>query len=488
VGVLVAGLLAARGRWWGAIALVALLVGIAQARKLSPGFDHRFAAGVGRFATGLGHVVSGILLGAVFVLVFLPVAAFRRIVGRSSLGRPRGLPSRGWIPHDVLGPSPSRRGFGSEPGRVRAARPPLVVRVAGVVAAVVLLDLVIGAGLTAAGRLPPSDRGDVLADIEEATSTLMQEPPVADEPWAAEFGRDLAAFQLAGRGYVPYLVNGYGPFESRYLNTTASERISYRQPEGDGEPLQVGFFGGSVMFGVGQRDEHTIPSEFARLAEEAGVDVEVHNYGFPGWVAWQEAQLLERRLAGGEDLDLVVFLDGFNELHLQDLGYSPDPTHIGIDVLQGFVDDFTDNRQRPVGYLDGLHDLADAYARNSAVLRLVSSFGPEDPPPQIPAGPESAEERAEAALDVYARSIRLAADVAGDHDVPTAFFWQPRRAGWPAEITDRLDDDVVDVTHVFDGREDDLYLDDVHTDEVGARLLAEAIWDELEPQLAPGRG
>jgi lysophospholipase L1-like esterase len=484
VGVLVVLLLAARGRWWGAVLLLIVLVGVTQARTLSPAFARRFALGVHRFALGLGHLVSWVLLGAAYVLVFLPVSLVRRLVGRTPLGRPRGLGGRGWIPRRALGPSPPRRGFGAEPGRVVSEHVPRPITALALVGALVVLDLLTGSALTALGLLRPDDRGDIRDELYSATAGLMAQPPVAGEPWGQQYGRDLAAFQLDGRSYVPYVANGYHEFHSEYVNSTDTERVSYRPPGED--PLQVGFFGGSVMFGVGQRDEHTIPSAFARVAEEHGVDVEVHNYGFPGWVAWQEAQLLERRLAAGQDLDLAVFLDGFNELHLQDLRYSPDPTHIGVDVLQGFVDEFDETRRAPVGWFDQLGDLASAYGRTSAVARLVGSFGGDDDAPP-PAPTADAAQRTAAALDVYARAIRLVDDITDDHDVPAAFFWQPRRGGWPAEITDRLDPRVVDLGHTFDGEEDERYLDDVHTDEDGARQLAEAMWAELGPRLEAAR-
>jgi hypothetical protein len=64
------------------------------------------------------------------------------------------------------------------------------------------------------------------------------------------------------------------------------------------------------------------------------------------------------------------------------------------------------------------------------------------------------------------------------------FFWQPQRAGWPSAITDRLPPDVVDLSAVFDGSEDDIYIDEVHTNELGARIVAEALWAELGPELA----
>ena len=40
------------------------------------------------------------------------------------------------------------------------------------------------------------------------------------------------------------------------------------------------------------------------------------------------------------------------------------------------------------------------------------------------------------------------------------------------------------MSHVLDGQEDDRYIDEVHTDEEGARLMAESIWAEIGPELA----
>ena len=69
------------------------------------------------------------------------------------------------------------------------------------------------------------------------------------------------------------------------------------------------------MFGWFQRDEHTIPSEFARLAEADGIPVRVVNYA--------HARLRElagvaaaagSSSAGGQRPDLAVFYDGANEL------------------------------------------------------------------------------------------------------------------------------------------------------------------------------
>jgi lysophospholipase L1-like esterase len=358
----------------------------------------------------------------------------------------------------------------------RAIRTALVV-----LTVVVLVDLVAGAVLAGTGVLTPEDRGDLAGLEAEATAEMAASPVMRDEPWAAGYAEELAAFQEDALDYVPYLVAGSHEFHGRYLNTTATERRTY-QPATTGRPLRVAFFGGSVIFGIGQRDDHTVPSEFARVAEAAGVDVEVHNYGFPRWVLWQEAQYLERMLARDGPYDLVLFLDGFNELFVQGQQPSEDPTHHGAAALEPYVADYHEQHETTFTVADGLDELAEAYHRASAAWNLVDRFTDA---PDVPTQPQAGgvEERA---MAVYARSVQLAADIAEDGGTPVRFFWQPVRDGWSDDVLGRLPPEVTDLSHVFDGRQDELYFDPVHTDEAGARLLAEAMWDEVADELGSG--
>jgi hypothetical protein len=481
-------LLLLRGVVWAAVLVVAVALGIAQGRLASPAFRRRFDSVLGRVvaavAVGAGLVVSWLLLAPLYLLVFVPAAAFTLVFVRRGLGRPPGFRGDGWIPREALGPpGPTHRGFGSEPSRPAPTRRSPVTIALATVTALIVADLALGAILTATGLLPPDDRGELGAEIRASSVRIMQTPPVVDEPWAEQFGQDMADFELRPPVYLPYLVRGFQSFESDTVNTTDEERRSYQPDVSDGvEPLRVAFFGGSVTFGVGQRDEHTIPSEFARLAEAAGVPVEVHNYGFPGWVAWQEGLYLERLQAAGHRFDLAIFLDGFNEFDVQAENHSFDPTHSGASTLSDLVAEFSELHESEPGAGDGLHELVDAYARASGVVRVVDGLnGPEGP--DFPVGTAPPDEVADAALGIYDRARTTIDDVAAHGDTTTHWFWQPRREGWDPDVLARLGDDVVDLSHVFDGQGEQRYIDHVHTDEVGAQLLARAIWDEVAPTL-----
>lgn len=520
VGALVAAtLLATRGWLWPALAVVVALAGVLQAKAVSPTFAARFEHGLGRLAHAIGHgvgvVLSWVLLGLVFAVAVLPVWLLGLPFRRHGLGRPRGVAGDGWIARTALAvPTRERRTYATErgfasggadttggvegdhaadggptpapaPARPRRRHPVLVGL--GLAAVLVLADLALGAALVATG-LRDGPRGDTRRYVEAAVTTTMAAPPVADEPWAPAYRDALIDYQLGGGTYTPFLVRDHRAFASEHLNTTDLERRSYRSgspaPAGE-EPLRVAFFGGSTMFGVGQRDEHTIPSEVARLAEEAGIAVEVHNYGLPGWVSWQELQYLERLLAAGEEYDLVVFYDGFNELLVQGTGYSADPTHLGADVMAAMAADYHELHEVEPGLLDGLADLADTYRRNSGVALLLGKADPEPAAAQggIQQAVATPDDQAAAALDVYGRATDLVRALAREHGTEARFFWQPQRAGWPPSVTDHLPEGVTDLSHTLDGQEDARYIDEVHTDEEGARLVAEAIWAEIGPDL-----
>jgi len=480
-------LFVAHERWVAVAVLVGLVVSLTIARALSPSFDRRFLTILERIGHGVGTVLRWLLLGLATAVVFVPASLVQRLRPKQRLGMPRGHSGVGWVARSAMGPlGAARRGYGSEPGRMAGARRSFAVIAAVTIACLLIVDVLAGAALTGTGVLLPLDRGDVYALEQVRPDEGGAIPAWRDEPWAIDLMDDLIRFQTERYEFVPYVQNQTYAFRSRYLNTTEEERVSYQPPGALGtDPLRVAFFGGSVMFGLGQRDQHTIPSEFARIAAASGVPVEVHNYGFPRWVAWQEFQYLERVLAGGETFDLIVFLDGFNEFFMQAAYYSPDPVHHAAGAIDELIGEFREQRATEPGPLDGLRELAATYRRNSAVWRVADRLTGRQIPIPGSAGPVGTpEQQTSAALDIYGRTKRAVTSLAARNETPVRFFWQPQAAGWAPEVLARIPDDVTDLSAVFDGREQELYFDVVQTNEEGARILAASMWATLGPEVA----
>jgi hypothetical protein len=468
---------------WAAFVVGVAVFGTVQARLLSPRSTREVARAV-------GAAVLWLVLSLGFVVVVLPVSALGLVFRRRPFGRPKGLPAEGWIRRPVaVGVASSRRTSSASLARAPRApasvRTPRVLKVLTIVVTLVVIDLGVGAVL-AGTQMIDGGWGETRRNVESDVAAMMDAPPIRDEPWARRYGEDLAAFELRPSPFVPYTVTGFDEFHSPYINTTTQGRRSYGPSVRAGvEPLRVAFFGGSAMFGVGQRDEHTIPSAVAHIAEASGVLLEVANFGHLDWVSWQEQQYFERLLARDEPFDLVVFYDGFDELRVQQANYSVVPSHDGTRDLGEISRDYRDVHHDEPGYRDDPADLFSAYGNASGIVRLVEHLTGEDsePPENSDHDQASSDRQADAAVDIYRRSTAIIANLARDHRVPVALFWQPIRAEWDRDVIERLPPEVTDLSDVFADRGDELYLDDVHTNEEGARLVAEAVWEEIGPQL-----
>lgn len=89
---------------------------------------------------------------------------------------------------------------------------------------------------------------------------------------------------------------------------------------------------------------------------------------------------------------------------------------------------------------------------------------------------------------VYERGRLLAEDLAAGSGVPVRFFWLPYQQGSRAgdqyrEVAATLDPSVGDLSGLLDGVDEPVFLDDARVNERGARLVAEAIYEAVRPQL-----
>lgn len=453
---------------------------LAQALALSPAFRERFERMFAAVARSVEQFLRVLLLGAVWLVLFVPASAVV-LVRHREFGRPPGA-TAGWLAHARIAVQPTpRRPFDRRP-RVSAGR---LVPALTIVAALIALDLTTGAVLQGTGilRVPEEERLDTVRESRgaEAASLAMQA-----YPWAADYYADLVDYTLTAPVLEPFLVSGQRPFHSPYINVDERERESYQQHiDPSAQPLRVAFFGGSTMFGYGQRDEHTIPSEFARIAEAYGVPVEVHNFGVLGWVSWQEYLYFEQLLAAGEKFDAVVFFDGYNDANVQNGNYSRDPTYLGAAQYQQIIRESFHETQTYSGPWDQLRGILDAYGRASAITRLGGHVLGHDSM-EGSAGPERSTpaERQEATLGVYERSVARITALADEYDIAVTFFWQPIQPPWSAAMRAGLPDQTVDLSDLLVDTDPSVFIDQAHTNERGARRVAEGMWETLAPEFS----
>ena len=279
-------------------------------------------------------------------------------------------------------------------------------------------------------------------------------PAFANSPWAPAYFRE---FQEQGYETQPFTYTSYRDRSGTYLNIKDNVRVSADAGKG---PV-VWFFGGSSMFGEGQRDDFTIPSQFARMAADDGHPIRVVNFGVQADSNYQSMLRFEQALASRRPLpSLVVFYDGANEIsqHLSQPATDQPQLYQGI---------YAGGPSSP----DADDDVWSAWRRTSLLARALgaASGGSADEPPA------SEDEIVDQILAVYGRGLRLAQSMAADADAGFASFFQPARFYDETPVADAVQADLppgtVDLSPVLAGAGDEIYMDEVHTNEEGARRL-----------------
>ncbi|MBL8774578.1 MAG: SGNH/GDSL hydrolase family protein [Acidimicrobiales bacterium] len=347
---------------------------------------------------------------------------------------------------------------------------------------------------------PPEGSVDVLdlatADLPPAEDERAESEAYAGSPWADRYFAELEAVRYT---YVPFLGPREQPVRGRHITSAAGERASYEPADATREEaFDVWFFGGSTLWGEGQRDGHTIPSEVARLAESEGVTLRVRNFGERGYTAFQEWLVLEQELARQPAPDLAVFYHGANEIYSllespENLGAQP-----SIYQIEHYREAFDRSPPLPGEQPVSEPSIVDRYRDVGVVDRVVGWLGDQavpaaqaQPAPYTPSPADQARAIDEAE-QIYRRSVRLIRNEADRYGVPSLVFWQPggepSTTGPPAAYAE-LGDRVVEATGSIDisdallNAPGPVYIDGLHTNELGARLSAEAIWTHLGPEL-----
>lgn len=438
----------------------------------------------GAVMTALVLVAVGVTV-ALQVVVLEPRSASSRATGRRRSARERAPRRSAVAPRD----RPLLDGL-----RVVLLR--VVPAAVGVLALCVAADWALGAAWDEVRGGDPDPRSTELAatPLPPADDPRVDHPALADAPWADRYFAELEALEFT---YIPFIGPREATVQGRYVSSAEGIRGSY-EPTGAlaADAPEVWFFGGSALWGEGQRDRHTIPSEVARLAEADGTPIRVVNYGLRGYTALQELLLFEQEVTRRGAPDLAVFYHGFNELSTQTAA----PENLGaqptIFQLEVTADAFDRAPARP-GQLAGAEpSVRQEYVQTSALHKLwrevqaLAAIAPAaaDEPFYVPPADEMAEavDHAEA---IYRRTMALLGHVASAHRVPTAVFWQPTALWLPYEdLTERVATigGGVDLSETLDDAPSPVFLDGVHTNELGARLVAEAMWPVLAGRLAEG--
>lgn len=509
-----AALLAALGH--PTLALAVLVVGllVAAATTWSPAARQVLTRVFAAVSHVVGRVLTLVLLGLTELIVLVPVWLVQHVLPRRG---PWAGDAGRWHAHS-RGDGLERHGFGLESGIVGRTRGPVrrvartVVLAVGAVVMAMVVDFALGATLDHLRTDPIEPQVARPASPASAAESPAASPALADSPWASAYYDDLAHLRY---DYAPFLYPLMADTAAPGITVSGGVRRSY-QSDPAGEVPEVWLFGGSAMWGEGQRDQHTIASELVRLAEADGLDIRVMNLGAPGFGSWQEALLFERTLAHRPAPLLAAFYDGANDMAMQAEYPTADPTHfeypaihqditgepVGVAAPPPETGGPTDGAFGPVWdrYLD-----ASLVAKGLRQLRQVvpgtgntdstgttdgtgntggtGTTGVADTADERPLG-DGVDPVSTAAI--YQRGRALARQLADRDGVATRFFWQPVASPGAAylDAAAAVAPGTIDLTGAIGGAGGPVWIDGVDTNERGARLAATAMWPHLRDIVA----
>lgn len=446
--------------------------------------------GVARAAERLADALFTFLASVAWLVVLLPTWALSRLVGHSPLDDGWATDRSAWIGiqdtrrrtadgHPAHATRMGARAGDVAPRVRRRARLRLVAPAAAValVAAALALrgdEVPVPSADIIDLRVGPPGPGDIDDEDLEWNGLPIDGYAHEGEPWIEGYFREL----IASEPYHDYILGlRLRDVDGEHLTIVDGRRVTYSPDDAE---VTVWFFGGSTMFGVGQRDDHTIPSVVARVAEDDGIAVRALNFGGSADASWGEtirfAEALESDLPRP---DLVVFYDGANERGLA--SYRADDGSLDPSVMERYP----------------LSD-EDREAHRDSLGR--------EP---LPYGSERAEVEIDLAAAQYRRAAAVARRLAEPDDIPVVHAWQPepfskrptpqddelwRRTDFQigdlpestriyAEMRRRSGVDPIDLSRALDDVDAPVYFDSSHTNELGARIIGTELYERLAPQL-----
>lgn len=396
---------------WYLIAVVAIVAGVVSA--LLAVAAPSAAMVVDRALRHLGHLVglvlSYVLVGLVDLLVIVPLG----LVLRAFRGDPLGTgQSRGWVSRPEPRRHDSSRGFSREveqDGGLSLARRLLAgaPQAVGILTIVILVNYCVG--WVWDEYLGSHDMPVAGVGAAASVDRLRDAPAMGAAPWADAYWTEFGALD---HEYLPFLLSRVGDTAGDHIDSDDGVRRSFSAAA---PAAEVWFFGGSALWGVGQRDDHTIPSEVVRLAEAARTPIRAVNFGQPGYTSWQEVLLFEQQLAVRPTPDFVVFYDGADDMAVQIEGATSRPSHYNVGGLDAALNGRDSAREEAT-------DLLDEYRDTSVITRFLGAAGrllglDEE---AGAGGPDLADRTA----DLHRRSVELASYLAEREGVRALFTWQ----------------------------------------------------------------
>ncbi len=244
--------------------------------------------------------------------------------------------------------------------------------------------------------------------------------PYANLDWPKEYFDEEQRTQPL---FVPYVMWRRQEFHGKHLNISPEGlRRTWNPPVSKGQAVKKVFcFGGSTTWGVGARDDFTVPSLLSKKLNRETARYVVVNYGEKGYTLTQEVMTLVLLLKEGNIPDYAIFYDGINEVMVGTKNNKPGSI-FGADNIRrllfkkerkSFWTKFNEELRR-TGIFRGLREVRDLVR---PYFQKPKSFTPEED--------QALEQLADDIVQDYIRNVEVVKRLAQAYGFQYLFLWQP---------------------------------------------------------------
>jgi hypothetical protein len=351
--------------------------------------------------------------------------------------------------------------------------------------------------------------------------TRYQADTYAGRSWAREYYAELQrAWELQWTSYVYYRRK---PFHGTYINVDTNglrATTAWTPPQREqGTSVKIFVFGGSTLWGTGARDAYTIPSLLARELRKSGLRPEITNFGETGYVSTQEVITLLLQLRNGHHPDIAIFYDGVNDtFSAYQQGVAGLPMNEGNRATEFNLSRASQSKRRRAMVVRDVVDslstvrLLTSLLRRSGALAEPRTVAGRPPRDDLALDTGSAGGRV---VDMYLGNVQLVTALGEHYHFKSLFYWQPtifqkehltsyeRKERSNAEymapfvgatyaamrrsLQDQQGGQLVrDLSPVFSGVREPIFIDWHHLGESGNEIIARTVAGDILRAIAAG--
>ncbi len=347
------------------------------------------------------------------------------------------------------------------------------------------------------------DESGIDGNTERIIASGLYEDDNIDDESIKEIFRELRQQDMQ---WEPYLHYRFKPMNGKHNTIYENGLRKTVNPslKDSATAIKIFCFGGSTMYSSGSRDEHTIPSELSQLIHTTFPDqnVEVTNFGCHGYTRATENIQLQRELIKNNIPDIVIFYDGVNEVisgHQNNEAGSP--TNAYNRKKEFKIAHSYKKRIRLMVYSSNLYRFITTLQRKLFTNSTYAQLG------------SRSDALATDIAENYIGLVKISKSLENEYGFKVFNFMQPNiyskksltayeqwsyeshqyyenlyKLSYETVRKDSLminDPTFLDISNVFDNKEKTIYFDFCHTGELGNKLVANKMFEYIQPLLTP---